>query len=977
MKYKLTLIFISFVFFILKSQTTKNVNYVNPFIGTGGSGHTFPGAVIPFGMVQLSPDTRIDGSWEGCGGYHYSDSIIYGFTHTHLSGTGVSDYGDILIMPTLDANQYKNKTYATKFSHLKEKASAGFYQVQLENNIDVKLTTTARVGIHHYTFPKTDTGTIVIDLLHRDKTLNCTLKILDSVTIVGSRISDGWAAEQYVYFIMKFNKPICCKGLSVVNSELKKPNEEIEKTTGGFFQFDMRDGKPLIIKVGISQTGIAGAKKNLEAEAKHWDFDAYKQEAEKSWEKKLSKIDVKTTDPEKKITFYTALYHCMIHPSLAGDVDGKYRGRDFKIHQANGFTPYTIFSLWDTFRGLHPLFTIIERKRTADFINSFLQQYKESGRLPMWELSANETNCMIGFHSVSVIADAITKNIGGFDKKSIYQAMAAASNYTNFGIPTFNKNNYLQIDDEAESVSKTLEYAYDNWCVAQVAEKLNKKSDYELFIKRAQAFKNVYDKKTGFMRPRKNGNWLSPFEPREVNNHFTEANSWQYSFFVPQDISGLIALMGGDKKMEQKLDELFKASAETVGRTQADITGLIGQYAHGNEPSHHMAYLYNYIGKPSKTQEKTYQILTQFYKNTPDGLIGNEDCGQMSAWYVLSSLGLYQVCPGKPEYTIGSPLFDSVKIHLENGEIFEIIKQNPSPNFQFIQSSRINSLLSNSSALSYTTIINGGKLEFVMNEKSDEKSDFGKLIQQRPVTEILDKQIIQTPIINAPIRLTKDSKTITIEHPDSKVKLFYTLNGTEPNQTSILYNGAFICDTSLIIKAKAYLKNESSTAATTHIYKKPNNWTISIQSQYNKQYDAGGDDGIIDGQHGTTNWRSGGWQGYQNQDFNCIIDLGKTTSIQFVNSSFLQDTRSWIIYPKQVEYSISEDGINYHPFGVIENGVAPDDYSLQMRTFYIKHNSTINTRYIKIKATNFGKLPEWHQGHGEDAFIFIDEIEIK
>jgi predicted alpha-1,2-mannosidase len=975
--HKSYLLLLQLVCFIGFSQPTNYNSYVNPFIGTGGAGHTFPGAVIPFGMVQLSPDTRIDGSWEGCGGYHYSDSIIYGFTHTHLSGTGVSDYGDILIMPTLDANQYKNKTYATKFSHLKEKASAGFYQVQLENNINVKLTATARVGIHQYTFPKTDTGTIVIDLLHRDKTLNCTLKILDSVTVVGSRISDGWAAEQYVYFVMKFNKPIISKGLTVVNNENKKPNEEVEKTTGGFFQFDVRDGKPLIIKVGISQTGIAGAKKNLEAEAKHWSFDAYKQDAENSWEKELSKIDIKTNDSEKKITFYTALYHCMIHPSLAGDVDGKYRGRDFKIHQANGFTPYTIFSLWDTFRGLHPLFTIIERKRTTDFINSFLQQYKESGRLPMWELSANETNCMIGFHSVSVIADAITKNIGGFDKKSIYQAMVAASNYTNFGIPTFNKNNYLQIDDEAESVSKTLEYAYDNWCIAQVAEKLTKKSDYELFIKRAQAYKNVYDKKMGFMRPRKNGNWLSPFEPREVNNHFTEANSWQYSFFVPQDISGLITLMGGDKKIEQKLDELFKANAETVGRTQADITGLIGQYAHGNEPSHHMAYLYNYIGKPNKTQERIYQILTDFYKNAPDGLIGNEDCGQMSAWYVLSSMGLYQVCPGKPEYTIGSPLFDSVKIHLENGKTFEIIKQNPSLNFKYIQSSGINGVLSNSSALSYSTIFNGGKLEFVMNEKSDEKNDFGKSIELRPATEILDKQIIQTPIINAPARLTKDSKTITIEHPDNKVKLFYTLNGTEPNQTSMAYTGAFSCDTSLTIKAKAYLKNESSTTATSHIYKKPNNWTINIQSQYNKQYDAGGDDGIIDGQHGTANWRSGGWQGYQNQDFNCIVDLGKVTAIQFVNTSFLQDTRSWIIYPKQVEYSISEDGISYKPFGIIENGVAPDDYTIQMRTFYNKHSDKINARFIKIKATNFGKLPDWHQGYGGDAFIFVDEIEIK
>ena len=958
------------------AQSGKHNVYVNPFIGTGGAGHTFPGAVVPFGMMQLSPDTRIDGSWEGCGGYHYSDSLIYGFSHTHLSGTGVSDYGDILIMPVVNSTQYKNKTYPTKFSHLKEKASAGFYQVQLENNIDVKLTATQRVGIHQYSFPKMDTASIVIDLLHRDKTLLSTLKIIDSVTIVGSRISEAWATQQYVYFIMKFNKPIISTKLNTIIKDQKKPNEE-EQTTTALIQFNNTDGQPLVIKVGISQTGIEGAIKNLEAEAKHWDFDKYKQDAEALWEKELSKIDIQTNNTEQKIIFYTALYHCFIHPSLAGDVDGKYRGRDFKVHQANGFTPYTVFSLWDTFRGLHPLFTIIEQKRTSDIINTFLQQHKESGRLPMWELSANETNCMIGFHSVSVIADAMTKNIGGYDKNAIYDAMQAAASYTSWGIPTFNQNYFLQIDDESESVSKTLEYAYDNWCVAQIAKKLNKKLDYDTYIKRAQAYKNVYDKKTGFMRPRKNGNWLSPFEPREVNNHYTEANSWQYTFFAPQDITGLINLMGGEKQFEQKLDDLFNAKSETEGRTQVDITGLIGQYAHGNEPSHHMTYLYNYVGKPQKTQEKVYQILTEFYKNDPDGLIGNEDCGQMSAWYVLSSMGFYQVCPGKPEYTIGSPLFDNVVIHLENGKTFEIKKQNSNQKFQYIQSSTLNGKPSNSTVLTHTNLVNGGRLEFVMNEKLDDKSLFGKTNVLRPQTKILDKSIIQAPIINGPSKITETEKTMSIEHPDNKAIIYYTLDGTEPTSLSKKYTGSFTCDSSTTIKAKAFVKIEGSTTTTAHLYKKPNDWKITIQSQYNKQYDAGGDDGIIDGQHGTTNWRSGGWQGYQAQDFNCIVDLGKISIIQFVNTSFLQDTRSWILFPKKVEYQVSEDGIHYTDLGAIENGVAADDYNLQIRTFYNTNANKLSVRFIKIKATNFGKLPDWHQGKGGDAFIFIDEIEVR
>ncbi|MES2512502.1 MAG: GH92 family glycosyl hydrolase [Bacteroidota bacterium] len=968
--------FVVLLFFVASlSAQTKFAQYVNPFIGTGGAGHTFPGAVLPFGMVQLSPDTRIDGSWEGCGGYHYSDSIIYGFTHTHLSGTGVSDYGDVLLMPVLDKNSYKNKTYATKFSHLKEKASAGFYEVTLNTNINVKLTATQRVGIHQYIFPNADTGTIVIDLLHRDKTLNCSLKILDSVTVVGSRISEAWANEQYVYFVMKFSKPIVSKKLTTRNVS-KTPTVK-EQTIGGYLQFDMADGKPLVIKTGISQTSIDGAKRNLESEAPHWDFEKYKMEAERNWEKELSKIEITTRDPEKLMIFYTALYHCFTHPSLAGDVDGKYRGRDLKIHQSAGFVPYTVFSLWDTFRGLHPLFTIVQQKRTADFMSTFLHQFKEGGRLPMWELSANETNCMIGFHSVSVIADATLKGITGFDKNELYGAMVAASNYTNLSTPVFNKYNYLQIDDESESVSKTLEYAYDNWCIAQVSKKLNKLSDYAMFMKRSQAYKNVYDAKTGFMRPRKNGNWLSPFEPREVNNHYTEANSWQYSFFVPQDINGLITLMGGEKKFEQKLDDLFSAKSETEGRSQVDITGLIGQYAHGNEPSHHMIYLYNYVSRPQKTQEKIYKVLTEFYKNEPNGLIGNEDCGQMSAWYVLSSMGFYQVCPGKPEYTIGSPLFDNVKIHLENGKTFEINKQSSSTQFQYIQSSSLNGKPSNSAVLTHSTIVSGGKLEFVMQGKLDEKNIFGGSDMLRPVTEILTSQIIPVPVIITPAKLTETSKSISIEHPDAKVKLVYTLDGTEPTERSKIYTGPFTSDSSVIIKAKAFLKLESSSTTTAHAYKKPNNWKISIQSKYIPQYDAGGDEGIIDGQHATTNWRSGGWQGYQGQDLNCIIDLGEMKPIQYVTAEFLQDTRAWIVYPKQVIYEISEDGINYLPFGTIENGIPADDYSVQMRTFFNNNTVPVNARYVKIKATNFGKLPDWHQGNGGDAYIFIDEIEVR
>lgn len=958
---------------------TNLTQYVNPFIGTGGAGHTFPGAVLPFGMVQLSPDTRIDGSWEGCSGYHYSDSVIYGFSHTHLSGTGVSDYGDILVMPTTGVPSMLNSKYSSKFSHQTEKASPGYYQVKLlDDTINAELTATTRVGIHRYTFPKTKTANIIIDLLHRDKTLNSNLKVVDSVTLIGFRVSEAWATEQHVYFVIKFSKPFIKSGIAVYKDKVEKPDSKKGKNPdGGFFQFDVSDGKPLIVKVSISQTDVNGALRNLNAEATHFDFDKYKNEAQKIWEQQLSKIEVSNTDKEKSTVFYSALYHCMIHPSVAGDVDGQYRGRDNKIHTANGFVPYTVYSLWDTFRALHPLFTIIERKRTTDFINSFLHQYDEGGRLPMWELSANETNCMIGFHSVSVIADAFAKNIGGFDTVVIYDAMKAASNYKDMGIPNFNKMNYLQVDNESESVSKTLEYSYDNWCIAQVAQKLKKSDDYQLYMKRAQGYQNLFNTETGFFQPRKNGNWLPNFNPKEVNNHYTEANGWQYNFFVPHNIDGLIKLIGGEKKMENKLDELFNTSSDLNGRTQADITGLIGQYAHGNEPSHHMAYLYNYIGKPFKTQEKTFKILTEFYKNSPEGLIGNEDCGQMSAWYVMSSMGFYQVCPGLPEYTITSPLFENVKINLENGKAVKVVAKNFTNQQNYIKSFSVNGKATNSPSFLHYSIMNGADLEFILQSNYDTSSVFGKSYFSRPHTRITTAPIVSVPSISSTAKLGSNSTTVTISSPNKKGVTRYALNGFEPNQKSSIYTSPIILDSSTTIKAKVYFNSDSSSTTQTLIYKKPNNWKIKLVSKYDKQYSAGSDEGIIDGVRGTLNWRAGEWQGYQGQNFECVIDLGKEKNIQFISSTYLQDTRAWILFPIEVKYLVSTDGINFKEYGVIENGVASNDYSVQIRSFSSTNDKKLNARYIKVVAKNYGKLPDWHLGKGGDAYIFIDEIEIK
>lgn len=970
---------ISFTSFLFSQNYAS---YVNPFIGTGGHGHTFPGATLPFGMVQLSPDTRIDGSWDGCGGYHYNDSIIYGFSHTHLSGTGVSDYGDILIMPTIGKPNFNNKEYASGFSHLNENAAAGFYEVQLnKHNIKAELTSTVRTGIHRYTFPKGETAGIILDLLHRDKTLNCNIRVLDSVTISGFRISEGWAKEQQVYFIMRFSKPF----KKIEYALNKKFQEQLDKTKkekaeGGYFEFDISDGKPLLVKVALSPTNTDGALLNLQTEAAHWDFNKYKKDAELAWNKELSKIEITTSDKNELSVFYTALYHCMIHPSVNMDVDGQYRGRDNKIHTAKGFTYYSVFSLWDTFRTLHPLFTIIDQKRTNDFINTFLYQYVYSKRLPMWELSGNETNCMIGYHAVSVIADAYMKGIGNYDTLLIYEAMKTTANYPDFGIPAYVKNGYLQVDDEPESVSKTLEYAYNDWCIAQLAFKLEQTQDYIYYIKRSQSYKNLFDPSVGFMRPRKNGNWLSPFDPKEVNNHFTEANSWQYSFFVPHDIKGLMHLFGGEKKFEEKLDELFTTSSITTGREQSDITGLIGQYAHGNEPSHHMTYLYNFTGSTEKTISRTHQILNSFYKNTPEGLIGNEDCGQMSAWYVLSSMGIYPFCPGNPEYILSAPIFEKIKINLENGKKFEIFTNNLQkyPASNYIGDIKLNDKAILKSTINHPSLISGGKVVFNLSANPDKNSKYGKNVFQRPKTSVSNYPIITAPIIQSESKSFKEQQQITITAPGTKgPTIVYTTDGSEPVKKSLLYFKPIIIDSSCTIKTKIYSGKDSSSITTAHFFKKPNKWSIIINSKYNKQYTAGGDEGLIDGVYGSVNWRKGDWQGYQAQNFECIINLNEFKTINTLSSNYLQDTQSWILFPNEVQYYVSIDGKKFRPVGNVYNDITAGDYRVQVKKFDLVLSAPQKANYVKIIAKNFGKLPEWHQGYGGEAFIFIDEIEIK
>ncbi len=972
---------LGFCVFAQKKQENKkqstNAQFVNPFIGTGGHGHTYPGATVPFGMVQLSPDTRIDGSWDGCSGYHYSDSIIYGFSHTHLNGTGCSDYGDIALMPSNGTVNFNVSSYAAVFNHKNETALAGYYSVKLNNGIAAKFTSSQRVGLHQYNFAPGDKQQIVLDLEHRDKALDYFIKVVNDSTIEGFRISEAWAKKQEVYFYMVFNQKISAKKWLIHDSI--KPTEIVKSGTinGGHFgklllTFKNLNHGELQVKVAISSVSTEGAKNNMLKEIPHWDFNKIKDAAFEMWNKELSKIEIAEATLEQKKIFYTALYHCLVQPNIYNDVDGNYRGRDGKVHKAEGFDYYSVFSLWDTFRAWHPLMTIIDRKRTLDFIKTFLAQYEQGGLLPVWELSCNETECMIGYHSVSVIADAISKGIVDFNIPLAFEAMKkSAESKQRSGLGHYIDNGALSIEDESESVSKTLEYAYDDWCIAQVAKYVGNNNDYKIYINRSQSWKNLFDNETRFIRPKKNGDFLRPFDPFEVNNNFTEANAWQYTFFVPQDIPGMIDAYGGAQGFESKLDSLFNAKNKTSGREQADITGLIGQYAHGNEPSHHIAYLYHTVGKPTKTAERTHQILNDFYKNHPDGLIGNEDCGQMSAWYVLSAIGLYQICPGNPQYEFSTPLFKQVLVNLENGKKFLITNLSKNKQEKYIQNLNIpfqNKMLQ----IGYQDIINGGGLTYrTTNIKDSAYQNFNRSY------EMIDanNKIIINPIIQS-----SDNPFVT----DSKVSIsaaagstvFYTVDGSFPTLDSKQYTDPFIINKSTTIKAFATTNGKASKTAIAKVHQLPHpDWKVNLKSVYNKQYTAGGDAGIIDGLSGSLDWRKGGWQGYQSQDFEVIIDLTSEKDIKRISANFLQDSRSWILMPKNVIFEFSLDGKKFIPLAELKNELAANENTVVTKSFE-KEFAVVKARYVKVKAINFGKLPSWHQGFGGDAFIFIDEISI-
>lgn len=722
-------IFFLFVLFAQIIFSQNYTQYVNPFIGTGLQGHTYPGATVPFGMVQLSPDNGKSG-WEYSSGYHYSDSSIVGFSHTHLSGTGIGDLYDIQFMPAslsynLSDDEIINHKFQSKYDHKNESASPGYYNVILKDyNIRTELTAALRSGIQKHIFNQDGNEYIQLDLGYSknwDTPVETYIKIIDEHTVCGYRLSKGWATDQRVYFYTKFSQPVK-KSFLIQDSICNYNSSEVKgKTSRAIFNFDVEINASLLIKTGISSVSIDNAKLNLESDIEDWDFNSVKKTAEEFWNKELSKIEVKSNNKELLTTFYTALYHTMLAPVVFSDANGQYKGADGNIHTADNYSKYSIFSLWDTFRAAHPLFTITQPEKVDDMINSMLSHFTEYGLLPVWELLGNETGTMIGYHSIPVITDAILKGYKGFDINLAYDAIKKSAMQDHLGLKYYKELGYIPDEKEVESVSKTLEYAYDDWCIAQIAKYLGKEEDYNYFSTRAEYYRNLFDPSTNFMRAKtSDGKWKVPFNPvySEHRNHeYTEGTAWQYSWFVPHDVEGLISLFAHKEKFIEKLDSLFITSSKLEGTNPSnDISGMIGQYAHGNEPSQHIAYLYSFVGEPWKTQQIVNKIMRTFYNNTPEGLIGNEDCGQMSAWYVFSAMGFYPFNPADQNYLIGSPLFDEVTINLGNGKKFIIKSKYLTDKNIYIKSAMLNGNALIKSFITHRDILNGGALEFEMTD---------------------------------------------------------------------------------------------------------------------------------------------------------------------------------------------------------------------------------------------------------------------
>lgn len=956
------------------AQTHRDVN---PFIGTGGHGHTYPGATVPFGMVQLSPDSRFDG-WDGCGGYHYTDDRIYGFSHTHLQGTGVSDYGDVLFAPCTQflpgKRDWKDRA-SSGIDKRTEQAWAGYYSVELtDQHLQAELTATPHVGIHRYTLAAPDTFTLVINLAYRDELVEYSIYPLDDSTLVGHRISKAWAEEQHVYFAVRFSAPFDWRDQleETVETGVAADGTRLQELRYvPVFAADFGVLSQLTARVGLSFVDTNGALLNLLTEAPHGDFDRYREAAEAQWDDALGRIAVEGGAPEERTIFATALYHCMTTPNLASDVDGRYRGGDLAVHalRPGEGKHYSVFSLWDTFRALHPLLNWVEGERSVDFVRTMLRFAEQSGGLPVWELAGNETGCMIGYHSVPVIADAWAWGLRGFDPSKALEWMQQAADSAHLGLPAYIARGYIPSDIEPESVSKTLEYAFDDACIATFAAAIGRNDVSERFRLRALNYRNLMHPTSGFFQPRRGGAWVEDFDPCEVNFNFTEANGWQYSCFVPHDAAGFARLLGGPSALGTRLDSLFFTTDPVRGRHQADITGLIGQYAHGNEPSHHAAYMYVFSDRPERMAPLVHRIADEQYANAPDGLSGNEDCGQMSAWYVWASLGLYPLSPGAGQAVVTQPRFDRITVQPRVGAPLVLTRGGSGNHLTH----RINSYSPNASHfVAYSSLKEGKSLHIEAHPTAQSPADatHHRTIAMKPWG---DRGFTAAPSIDAPRTYRGRHVDVHITHLDPTAILELRLGDSDrwkrisPGHQRLKHSGEF--------HVRATVADAPSVIVSHTVVRMDHRITASYPAgNYDHQYTAGGDQALVDGLQGSTEFRTGEWQGFPGRPLTVVLDCGATENLRGVRLGALHDTRPWIFLPREVRVETSVDGIHWQPAGATGHAVADTAPDALVHRFEVGFEA--RARYLRVTAEPYGPLPAWHISAGEPAWLFVDEIEV-
>lgn len=967
------LFFYSFIFQLVAQDLSS---FVNPMIGTAAYGHTFPGPSMPFGMVQLSPDTRLEG-WDGCSAYHHSDQKIYGFSHTHLSGTGCSDYGDILLMPCAEAIDIQSKEYpyASEFNKENEKVKLGQYSVLLNKaNIQVRLTSTLRTGLHEYTFMPGAQTSVIIDLSHRDKVVRAGFGEVIKDGVSGYRISNAWAKEQHVYFALKTSAPI-------VRHELSSDSLRM------ILFFDFPTSKKILIQCAISAVDERGAQSNLQAEWQGFNFEKAYKENIQEWNKMLSRIKIETKDNKKKTIFYTALYHTLLSPNLFQDSDARYRGMDLKIHKGDPLLPrYTVFSLWDTYRAAHPLYQLVYPDFNRKFVMTFLGQYKENKRLPVWELAGNETYCMIGNHSIPVIADALLQSPESYspqEKKELIEAIEATLFQNNFCQQQEFRNGYISTTQAGESVSKTIENSLDYAAYEKLIEKFGNKDQRDTLIYYSSYYKNLFNEKSGFFQAKSNNIFTNPFNPREVNHHYTEANAYQYLFGAHHDIPGMIECMSRgfealyhknpfmDRriKLELRLDSIFYTSSSMTGREQADITGTIGQYAHGNEPSHHYAYLYNYSGKTYKAQKILNKIMTELYTDQNDGLCGNEDCGQMSAWYVFSSLGFYPVVPFGGMMDTGVPQFNSVQILVPNKAPITIQtdrKNGDTYVASFLHNAKANQIRF---PLKY-----GDKLIYNMSMKP------GMNIFEDDIHKWLieETDFMPLPYILEGESIFGESTNVVLKSSIPNSEIHYTL---QDNPTTYQkYEDPIIVDHNTTLRFRSCRMLEGEKECTpwliSNFRQRPQGISLQSITECAPQYTAGGRLALIDGQNGSVDFHDGMWQGTQGENIEVIIYLDENWNkkINSIQLTALQDSRSWVILPEQVEFLLSNDGEQFQSAAIVTHQIDKMDEKKQIHKFELLSPNKFN--YLKLKIKNPGLLPSEHIGASGKSWIFLDEIKI-